>query len=673
MSKLPRLAIFGLAIVVLHLLLLGAARLLYWGYFDNANNPMPLSELFHAIYLGGKFDLRLTLITLLPLLLLGGFRWFSPFRSQRHRWFWQGYLILAFAVIVLFYIFNFGYYAYLGKPMDATILRFADDLGISMGMLWETYPVVGIVALLLVLTGAYAFAIHRIMQRVSELPAWQPRNRKRKTVGVTLITFLVIFGIYGKFSYYPLRWSDAFATTHPFTSAVSLNPVLYFAQTLKNKKVTYSVEKTREYYDLMADYLGVQQPDKQALNFKREFPQPGPLAAKRPNIILVYLESFAAYKTTTFGNPLDPTPNFDALARNGLLFTRYYTPHTGTARSVFTGITGIPDIEMHRTSSRNPLVVDQHTLVNAFKDYNKYYFLGGSANWGNIRGILSHNIPGLDIHEEGSYESPRIDVWGISDLNLFEEANKVFKKQDKPFFAIIQTSGNHRPYTIPEDNRGFKLQHHSEAELKRDGFISNEEYNSFRFMDHSIGNFMRQARKEDYFDNTIFVFFGDHGITGYGGKHTPAYASHFLTTSFHVPLLIYAPKLIKPRRIDKVATEMDMLPTVAGLAAPGYTDTTLGRDLLDTRYDDKRYAFTIIHYQVPELTLIGKDYLMRIRADDSQVHLYDISGDNYQQDVSDQHPEITKKMLRLTHGIYETSKYIRFHNPNELVKHTARQ
>jgi phosphoglycerol transferase MdoB-like AlkP superfamily enzyme len=225
--------------------------------------------------------------------------------------------------------------------------------------------------------------------------------------------------------------------------------VLYFAQTLKNKKVTYSVEKTREYYDLMADYLGVQQPDKQALNFKREFPQPGPLAAKRPNIILVYLESFAAYKTTTFGNPLDPTPNFDALARNGLLFTRYYTPHTGTARSVFTGITGIPDIEMHRTSSRNPLVVDQHTLVNAFKDYNKYYFLGGSANWGNIRGILSHNIPGLDIHEEGSYESPRIDVWGISDLNLFEEANKVFKKQDKPFFAIIQTSGNHRPYTIP--------------------------------------------------------------------------------------------------------------------------------------------------------------------------------------------------------------------------------
>lgn len=668
MLKLPRLAIMGLAIVLLHLLLLGAARLLFWASFDNANNPVPWSELLAAIYVGGKFDLRLTLIILLPLLVLGGFGWFSPFRGQSHRRFWLGYLTIVFAAIVLFYIFDFGYFAYLGKPLDATILRFAADIGISMGMMWETYPVFTIAAGMLVVTGVYGFLIHRLLQRVTALPAWKP-TRKKKAASVTLIVFLVIFGIYGKFSYYPLRWSDAFASTHQFTPAVTLNPVLYFFNTLKNKDVSFSVEETRKYYDLMVDYLGIAEPDKQALNFRREYKQAAPLAAQQPNIVLVYLESFAAYKTTTFGNPLDPTPNFDAIAKNGILFTRYYTPHTGTARSVFTGITGIPDIETHRTSSRNPLIVDQHTLVNAFKSYNKFYFLGGSANWGNIRGILSHNIPGLDIHEEGSYESPRIDVWGISDLSLFEEANKVLKKQDKPFFAIIQTAGNHRPYTIPEDNRGFKLQHHSEEELKRSGFISNEEYNSFRFMDHSIGNFMSEIRKEDYFDNTIFVFFGDHGITGYGGEHTPAYESHFDLTSLHVPFVIYAPKLLEPRRIDKIASEVDMLPTVAGLAAPGYTNTTLGRNLLDPLYDKQRYAFSIVHDKVPELGLIGRDFLFRMRADAGQPHLYDIRGKDFKQDVTAQHPDTARLMQQLTLGIYETSKYIRFHNPNELIKH----
>ena len=103
--------------------------------------------------------------------------------------------------------------------------------------------------------------------------------------------------------------------------------------------------------------------------------------------------------------------------------------------------------------------------MNAFKDHRKFYFLGGSASWANIRGLLANNIPGLEIYEEGSYTSPRVDVWGISDLSLFEEANDVLKNSDEPFFAIIQTSGNHRPYTIPEDNKGFKILAEDDLEL----------------------------------------------------------------------------------------------------------------------------------------------------------------------------------------------------------------
>ncbi len=103
-------------------------------------------------------------------------------------------------------------------------------------------------------------------------------------------------------------------------------------------------------------------------------------------------------------------------------------------------------------------------------------------------------------------------------------ANTVLKDVTQPFFAVIQTSGNHRPYTIPDDNEGFEVWTAEDlpGEIQNYGFASIEELNSFRFMDHSIGHFIKIAKKEPYFDNTLFVFFGDHGIHAPTGNHVPA-------------------------------------------------------------------------------------------------------------------------------------------------------
>src|SRR6185295_7775520 len=124
----------------------------------------------------------------------------------------------------------------------------------------------------------------------------------------------------------------------------------------------------------------------------------------RYNLVLIHLESFAAFKAGVFGNPLNATPFFDAIAKDGLLFTNFFVPEVPTPRSVFTMITGIRDVNGATTASRNPLVGNQHTLVNALEGYEKYYFLGGSATWGNIRGLFGRNIPGLHMYEEGDYD-----------------------------------------------------------------------------------------------------------------------------------------------------------------------------------------------------------------------------------------------------------------------------
>ena len=123
------------------------------------------------------------------------------------------------------------------------------------------------------------------------------------------------------------------------------------------------------------------------------------------------------------------------MCKQGIFFDRCFTPAYGTARGVWAVITGIPDVEYPNTASRNPAAVDQHTIINDYKGYDKFYFLGGSLSWANIRGLLTNNITGLHLYEEDSHKAKTVDVWGISDKNLFLEANGVFKEQTPPVFC----------------------------------------------------------------------------------------------------------------------------------------------------------------------------------------------------------------------------------------------
>lgn len=660
-------------LVILDLVLFSLLRAAFYLYFHVPADRIATADLLNSFYIGMKFDLRLALIMNIPVLVLALIPWTNVFTTKKGKKVAVGYLVFINTTVVLTYVFDFGHYAYLQSRLNVTAFRFLYNLGTSAQMIWETYPVVwgliGLVIFALMVWYVANLAIFFVSLGVSG-----PKMPKMRMIIAGVVTFLLIGGgIYGKFSYYPLRWSDAYFSTNEFASAVALNPVMYFLDTIKKKRIPFSEEKTREAYPLMADYLGIDKPDIEDLNYVRKRGSNSE-KARRPNIIIVLLESFAFYKTGVFGNPLDPTPHFDTIAKKGALFTRFYVPSSGTARSVFALITGLPDVDTHRTSSRNPLIVSQHTIINEFRGYEKYYFLGGSLNWANIRGLLAHNIPGLNIYEEGSYpSSPRVDVWGIPDLHLFEEANRVLRERNEPFFAIIQTSGNHRPYTIPEDNRGFRVVDADEREVKEAGFISVDEFNSFRFMDHSIGNFMETASKEKYFNNTIFVFLGDHGLPG-NATHMRRAEEQLRLTRYHVPLVIYAPGTMKEGRVyGSIASEVDVLPTLAGYTSIPYLNTTLGRDLFDARYDGKRYAFTISDQNsVPELGLVSRDFIFVMYGDGTQKRLHSYSSPTPRDDVSGQYPKVAEEMEELCRAIWETVRYMPYHNAPDRFKKKVR-
>jgi arylsulfatase A-like enzyme len=187
-------------------------------------------------------------------------------------------------------------------------------------------------------------------------------------------------------------------------------------------------------------------------------------------------------------------------------------------------------------------------------------------------------------------------------------------------------------------------------------------------MDHCIGSFLDTIKKEDYYNNTIFVFFGDHGLVR-NATHMHKSEDQLLLTRYHVPFVLYAPGLINEgKTYDKVASEVDVLPTIASLASIPYVNSTFGKDLLDKKYDEMRYAFTIKHRQGPELGLIGDQFYFFINADKTNRRLHRIYSDIPRENIIEKFPDVAAKMEHLCFGIFETAKYIRFHNsPKEVA------
>ncbi len=138
-----------------------------------------------------------------------------------------------------------------------------------------------------------------------------------------------------------------------------------------------------------------------------------------------------------------------------IFFEKCFSATFGTARGVFAILAGTPDVQLSKFSTRNEEAVNQHTIINNFEGYKRFYFLGGSTDFNNFEGLVK-NIKNVNIYQDGSYKSPQLNVWGISDKNLFLEANEVFRQQHTPFFAIIQTADNHRPFSIPEEDKDLK-------------------------------------------------------------------------------------------------------------------------------------------------------------------------------------------------------------------------
>jgi phosphoglycerol transferase MdoB-like AlkP superfamily enzyme len=654
--KIPKTILWVINLFLIFLLIFTLFRLAT--FFAFKPRDLSFGDLLPSFFLGIRYDLRWIAIILLPIIFFSLIPRFSPFYSTKNKKWWTWYLALITFLTFFFFAADFGNFSYNNTRLDAGALNFYEDPKTSLQMLWQTYPMtwmlLGLAVAVLFFRWLFIKGHWRIIHRTEGLGI--PYKRKWFVIASL---FLGLF-VYGAIGWPALKWNNCFVFRDGFKSYIALNPLQNFFSTLKLRRPAFNEGKAREYFPLMADWMQLN--NKDVFSYRREIMPGSNSLESRPNVVLVLCESFSMYKSSMSGNPLNTTPFFNEMCNNGIFFERCFSPHYGTARGLFAILTGIPDVQLYKFSTRNPLALKQRTIINNFEGYSKFYFLGGNAEFNNFEGLL-HNIDGLQMITEGKFHSPKMNVWGISDKNLFLEANERMKNETKPFFAIIQTADNHRPFMIPQEDSTFEKLELPPDTLHKYGFESVNEFNSFRYSDYCFKKFIEAASKETYFHNTIFVFIGDHGVSGNAKAMYPNTWTEQRLTDEHIPLLFYAPYLLQPQKRKEVASQIDVLPTITGMVQEPYVNTTLGRDLLQVpqKNDSPKNNYAFIINQDGTIGMVTDNYYFTRNINFPEEQLFSVNGNrlNYsRQEVK----AIKAKMSEVTTAYYETARWMLMNN-----------
>ena len=150
----------------------------------------------------------------------------------------------------------------------------------------------------------------------------------------------------------------------------------------------------------------------------------------------------------------------------------------------------------------------------------------------------------------------------MSDEDLYAQALKTadtIHKTERPFFLQLMTTSNHRPYTYPEGRIDIP---------SGDGRAG-----AVKYTDYAVGQFLAQARQKPWFDQTMFIFVADHTAGSAGKEDLPV-------ANYHIPLFIYSSKLIEPREIATVSSQIDLALTLLALLNFDYISTFFGRNML---------------------------------------------------------------------------------------------
>lgn len=437
-------------------------------------------------------------------------------------------------------------------------------------MLIKARPWTGVITIIVM--ALCIWGLIKISPKVFKLTL--PKDKTRLII-FPILGFLLFCGARGSLtSRRPINASNSVFSNDQLVNILGVNSfytVAYAGYSLKNEvepTKLYGKMDEAEAYDRVKKYMNVTPESFTDSEIPLLHIQKPDSTLQRPyNLVIFLQESLGAeYVGALGGLPL--TPNLDQLAKEGLLFTNLYCTGTRSVRgieAVTTGFLPSPSESVVKLSNA------QHgffTLAELLKNkgYATSFIYGGMANFDNMASFFSGN--GFsDIIDEQVLDNDNLQyalkaTWGYSDEDVVTKANEYFKSQgDKPFFSLMFSSSNHEPFEFPDGR--IELYEQPQATV----------HNAMKYADFAIGKFFELAKKEDYFKNTVFVVIADHNTRTYGQSLVPI-------NKFHIPAVVIAPNVVPNSKYNKLASQIDIPPTLMNLIGMEIETPMPGRDLI---------------------------------------------------------------------------------------------
>ena len=462
-----------------------------------------------------------------------------------------------------------------------------------IGNIMESYPVVplfsGVFVVVLALT---IFLYKKTKSTLETIP-----NLKEKGLflGGYVVLFLLSLWVTPKF--------DNIKSNNVFVQEIRANGVYKFYYAFTHSELdffqfypTLPEEEARSTFfsNFMIPYPGFGECGFRNFAPIRELPYPveGEDDEQHKNVVLISVESLSAEFMAAYGNTEGITPFLDSLAQKSIFLTNLYATGNRTVRGLEALTLCVPPTPGESIVKRKDNK-DKFTTGSVFKSkgYSVKYLYGGYSYFDNMKDFFAGN--GYDIIDRDNFTPEEItfaNIWGVSDEDMARKAIKEMNAQaktGKPFFNHWMTVSNHRPFTYPEG----RIDIPGTAKSRQGGV---------KYTDYALKLFFELAKKESWFKDTVFVIVADHCASSAGRTELPL-------DRYRIPCLIYA-DFLEAEQIDKLASQIDVMPTVMELLNFSYESKFLGQDIFSRFYKPRAYIATYreLGYLTPDTLSIIK-------------------------------------------------------------------
>lgn len=507
-------------------------------------------------------------------------------------------VITLFSVVAFLCIFTLvievEFYKEFETRLNSSAFQFvsseAEHNATIVGMIWHGYPVLRWMFFCFLIWGAFVWTTNRFLTMRKAQARWP-----LSMLATLLWALLTVVASRGGFQQSVLRWGDAVFSHNTYANHMAENGVFALIDIIRNRaKTSKNIGRWKQSIPLPEAIALVREitvlpneklvdPEKYPL--LRVSPPSSMVLQKRPrNVVLIMMESFSARFCGAIGAPYEATPNFDALARQGILFDRAFSVGTHTAQGVFGTLCSFPNLPNFEGLMKHPLGRQPfRTLPQVLRDsgFETLFLYNGLFSWDNKEGFFrNHGIQrfiGRKDYVNPTFVDPD---WGVSDQDVFDRAISEFgimAKRGTPFLGLILTLSNHAPFNLPKVPG---------LEPITAGGEQNKRLSGIQYADWALGQFMKSARQSAWFDDTLFVFVGDHGFG------IPPNLTEVSLLHMHVPLLFFGPGIFAsgPSVHHRVASQLDILPSIVGLLGASVPHQSFGRDLFSLAPDDPGHA-----------------------------------------------------------------------------------